>query len=465
MRIPFVLGHLMLAGSLVTVSLQAEEPTGDAQKPLTPLSHSGHEHSSPQVPSQGKEPPHESDRRAMEHSQIHGNHKHRAAHGVLGPYPGTREASGTGWQPDSAPHEGLHVARKDWSLMLHGFAQVIYANQGGSRGDKKSFSSNMLMFKGRRPMGAGTFAFRTMLSLEPITIGKKGYPLLLQTGETADGRHHLIDRQHPHDLLMELSMTYSLPVADDSSVFFYIGLPGEPAVGPPVFIHRFSAEENPEAPIGHHWLDSTHISYGVATLGWVKKNVKLEGSLFTGREPDERRLNFDQPRFDSYAFRFSFNPTQNWTLQASFGHLRAPEQLAPEVNTERVTFSIQHNKHWGQNNWQTLVAWGRNINRPGQTLDAFLLESAVAFRETHALFTRVERAEKNELFEDGDPFEGSTFAVGKGSLGYVYDFYRGTHVKIGVGALGSLTLLPSALKPVYGGTPLSAMLFLRLRLK
>lgn len=385
--------------------------------------------------------------------------------GALGPYPTTREASGTAWQPDSAPHEALHGVRDGWMFMAHGFAQVAYDNQGGKRGAQRTLSSNMFMIRGSRGAGPGTFGFRAMFSGEPFTIGRSGYPLLLQTGETADGRRPLIDRQHPHDLIMELAATYSIPISDKSSFFAYFGLPGEPALGPPAFIHRLSSEEIPEAPISHHWLDSTHVTYGVATLGIVRGNLKLEGSVFKGREPDERRNNFDSPKFDSYAFRFSFNPATHWAFQASFGHIRGREQLEPKVNTDRIILSVIHNRNWNGNNWQTLLAWGRNIDRPKSTTDAFLLESTISLRERHAVFARAERTDKNELFEEGDPLAGRVFRVGKASFGYVYDFLRASHLRAGIGGLASVALLPSELRSTYGRTPVSGMAFLRFRLR
>src|SRR5206468_760944 len=167
----------------------------------------------------------------------------------------------------------------------HGTGEVAYDNQGGPRGDEKLFSSNMLMGMAQRPIGPGTLGLRAMLSLEPSTIGKEGYPLLLQTGETANGRTPLIDGQHPHDLFMELAGSYSI-ASGNRSMFVYAGLPGEPALGPPAFMHRFSSMSLPEAPITHHWLDSTHISFGVVTAGAVVDRVKIEASAFRGREPD-----------------------------------------------------------------------------------------------------------------------------------------------------------------------------------
>ena len=102
--------------------------------------------------------------------------------GMYGPYAMSREASGTSWQPEAARHEGLHIMRGPWMLMLHGFADGVYDNQGGARGDTKFFSNNMGMAMAQRPLGPGSLGLRSMLSLEPATIGKDGYPLLLQTG-------------------------------------------------------------------------------------------------------------------------------------------------------------------------------------------------------------------------------------------------------------------------------------------
>jgi hypothetical protein len=387
-------------------------------------------------------------------------------HGMYGLYPMTREASGTAWQPDDAPMGGLHYMHEDWMFMLHGYADGVYDYQGGQRGDRKFFSPNMVMGMAQHPLGPGTIGFRSMLTLEPATIGRTGYPELLQTGETANGRDPLIDRQHPHDLFMELATAYSLPVTADSGVFAYFGYPGEPALGPVTFMHRFSGMDNPEAPITHHWLDSTHVTFGVATIGYVWRQFKLDGSIFTGREPDQNRWNFDRPRFDSYSGRLTYNPTRAWSMQVSYGSIHSPEQLEPNIDVERLTASVTYHYKWadGENNWETTFAWGRNYDHPGNTLDGFLLESLVNFRETHTIFARAERVDKDELFPPPDVRDGQAFTVNKVSLGYIYDFAHWSHLKFGVGGLGSIFLLPSALETSYGDTPLSFMIFGRIKL-
>jgi uncharacterized cupredoxin-like copper-binding protein len=392
-------------------------------------------------------------------SEEPGQHEMR---GMYGGYPMSRESSGTSWQPDASPHQGIHAMYGDWSTMTHGFANLIYDRQGGPRGDRKTFSTSMLMMMSQRPVGDGTLGLRGMVSADPL-MGKSGYPLLLQTGESANGAP-LIDRQHPHDLFIELATTYSHPLSERSSIFAYIGLPGEPALGPPAFMHRFSGEDNPEAPISHHWLDSTHITYGVMTLGYVHDNMKIEGSVFRGREPDENRYNIETGKLDSASVRLSYNPTKDWALQVSRGHIKSPEELHAEFDVDRTTASAIYHRSFGAASAQTTLAWGRNAPSHGEATNTFLLESAIRMSRTHTFFARAERAEKNELFLPGDPRADEKFRVGKLTLGYVYDFPRDGHFKIGIGGLVSKYSLPGELNSTYGSDPTSFMLFVRVKI-
>src|SRR5262245_45189289 len=202
-----------------------------------------------------------------------GHHHMEEMLGAFGPYSMTRESSGSSWQPESTPMAGHHLEKGPWTLMLHGIADVVYDRQGGPRGGERVFAPTMGMLMAQRAAAGGTLGLRGMLSLDPAGVGRSGYPLLLQTGESADGRTPLIDRQHPHDLFLELSASYSHAFRGSGSVFAYAGYPGEPALGPPTYMHRFSGMALPETPILHHWLDSTHITFGVATVGLTWKGL------------------------------------------------------------------------------------------------------------------------------------------------------------------------------------------------
>jgi hypothetical protein len=406
---------------------------------------------------------------AMDHGAIPGMEMSGMASmpGALGAEPMTQDGSGTSWQPASSPHQGFHVMRGAWTLMLHGDGTLVYDDQGGPRGQSKTFFESMLMGMASRPLGGGELTLHGMVSLDPL-MGKSGYPLLLQTGETADGKTPLIDRQHPHDLIDELSVSYSHPVTDTPlgkvSGFVYAGYPGEPALGPVTYMHRFSGMADPEAPIDHHWLDSTHVSFGVVTTGVTLSDAfKFEASVFRGREPDQHRYNFDTPSLDSGSVRLTWNPTRDLSMQVSQGWLHSPEQLEPNVNQRRTTASITYNRAYAGGNWQTTAAWGEDVNRPGKRLDAVLLESAASYGP-HTVFARAERADKDELFDTG-PLVGRAFEVGKLSVGYAYSIPVATHFVIDVGGLISAYDLPCALEPAYGSNPRSIVLFTRVKLR
>ncbi|HEX8217329.1 MAG TPA: hypothetical protein VF577_07680 [Allosphingosinicella sp.] len=382
--------------------------------------------------------------------------------GALGPYPMQREASGTAWQPDSSSHAGIHRDAGRWSLMGHALLNAVYDWQQGPRGDEMGFVSGMLMGSARRNFPNGNvLQLRAMLSPDPL-MGARGYPLHLAAGETADGATTLVDRQHPHDLFMELSASYSVRLGERASAFVYGGLPGAPAFGPPAFMHRASAMDSPEAPISHHWLDSTHIAFGVVTAGVVFGDVMIEGSRFNGREPNEQRWDIETGALDSTAARLSINPTRNLSMQASWAHLVAPEQLEPDENETRWSASAIWTRRVGTRTWlSTTLAWGRR-SAGHDELDAFALEGAAGLGDW-TLFARAEHIETNELLSVGG-HHGPTFEVAKVSAGLIRDVRVAEHVRLGIGGLYALNFVPNGLETSYGGDPDGAMLFLRLRI-
>jgi hypothetical protein len=388
-------------------------------------------------------------------------HEHSADHTAHATMPG-REASGTSWQPDSTPMEMKHLRRGDWVLMPMAFVNFAYVEADArERGGTDLFASSMAMLMAQRPLPSGRLDLRAMLSLDPLLIGKRGYPLLFQTGETADGQAPLIDRQHPHDLFMELAASYSREFAANRSAFVYAGLPGEPALGPSTFMHRLSGIDNPEAPLAHHWLDSTHITFGVVTTGVVLDKVKLEASAFNGREPDEDRYDIEVRPLESWSTRFSWNPAANWSAQVSYGRLESPEQLEPGVDIERMTASVTYNRPAAPGNWQTTLAIGRNSKQPGASTDAWLLESAWSRPSGYTWFARGELVEKDELFDHDDPLHGRPFTVEKLTLGLVRDFPATWRGVFGFGAALNLHFIPNALQPSYGDDPTSWLAFVR----
>ncbi|HUK87612.1 MAG TPA: hypothetical protein VLT85_08110 [Terriglobales bacterium] len=370
-------------------------------------------------------------------------------------------ASGTAWQPQSAPENMWMLERAGWSFMVHGNLVAGYNQQGGPRGAGKAQAMDFAMFMERHKLGRGTVEFRQMLSAEPLTAPHPGFPELFQTGESYHGQP-LVDHQHPHDLFGELSVLFTVPIREKVSWYFYGAPAGEPALGPAAFLHRASAADIPAAPLGHHLQDSTHISYGVVTSGFVLGPVKLEASLFNGREPDEARYDFDFAPMDSWSVRASARPGKNWEAQYSFGHLVRPEAAEP-TDLARQTASLTYNRPLARGHWDTSLVWGRNRKLQARTTqNSYLLESEVNFLDKDYAFARLELVDKDELFPSAPP-PAPSFRIAAYTFGGVRDLVHDSKLQVGLGAAVTFYSKPAPLDAAYGANPVSFQLFLRVR--
>jgi len=380
-------------------------------------------------------------------------------------------ASGTSWQPASTSMYMYDKIAGGWLLMLHYNLVTGINRQGGPRGVTKFESANWFMPMAFHRVGKGTLGLRGMFSAEPFTFPPGGSPLLFQTGETYKGQP-FIDRQHPHDLWMELSAQYTLALGERGTWFTYFGYPGEPALGPPAFMHRASASENPSAPLSHHLQDSTHISFGVLTTGFTYRWFKLEGSIFNGREPDENRYNFEAHPWNSRSARFTFSPNNNWAVQVSYGFLKRPEAAEPTTDIRRATASLQYNRPLKHGNWASAFIWGRNhTSSPGEihNLNGYTFESTVNFLDKNYFYTRLELVDKDELLRAVDRARlGITqihpsFRIGAYTFGAARDIWDTKRISMAIGSDLTFYSTPSVLDPLYGNSPVSWKLFLRLR--
>jgi hypothetical protein len=386
-----------------------------------------------------------------------------------------RMGSGTTWIPDAVTLPSRHLMIGKWDVMFHGFVFAQYDHQSGERGDDQFGSLNWGMLMVSHRLAAGLFQARTMLSLDPWTVSNRGYPLVVQSGETYRGQP-LHDRQHPHDFWMEVGALYELPLTRSLGLSLYAAPSGEPALGPVAFMHRPSAMDNPAAPLSHHWQDATHISFGVLTAGLFSRKWKLEGSAFNGREPDESRWNFDSMRIDSYSGRLTVNPDSSWSFAGGYGYLKSPEALNPQESMHRIIVSALHGAPVGADGqWASALVYGGNKHGGEKLSHSVLLESEAVLDRRNTLFARAELVQKSpeDLALDQGPVfpnpapnfaSGRHFNIGETSLGYIREVWRGKGATIGLGGSGTLNFLPSALEPYYGSrTPLGVFVFLRLR--
>jgi len=386
-------------------------------------------------------------------------------------------SSGTTVEPKTTSESEpmIHASLGDWTLMFHANAFLLDTQQTGPRGRDKFYSVNWLMPMLTREFGRHSISARTMLSLEPLTVTKRRYPELFQTGETAYGLP-IVDGQHPHEFLMELAGRYEFRVSDRTQLFVYGGPIGDPALGPTAFRHRASASENPIAVLGHHQEDSTHISNSVVTLGMVSGPVQLEASTFHGREPNENRWNIDGGRPDSFASRLTIGVRNGLTGQYSVGRINNREALHPTADTFRMTASVSHNKRFSSGHIATSLIWGRNKDLPGhdapRIFNAYTLESTVNFADSNWTWMRIENVDRDRTILVGEvpavrrTEEDPIGRIQAYTIGYERDLpIASSQLKIGLGSQVTLYGLPEHIKAVYGNRPAAFTMFLRIRPK
>lgn len=374
-----------------------------------------------------------------------------------------RDNSGTSWQPEVVQTPRRHLTVGGWMLMLQGqlFAQFTYEpgnrHRTGGASTHQASGTGWGMVMARRPLGAGRVGIRSMLSVDPLLVGNCGYLNLLATGEVCEG-DTIHDRQHPHDLIMELAADYDRRLRGELHLQVYGGLVGEPALGPTAFLHRASALANPVAPIGHHWLDATHVSFGVITTGLYNSWWKLEASAFNGREPDERRFGLDLGRLDSFAGRVTLMPSRGLVVQVSAGHLTAAEAglgTQPRNDIDRTTASATHHRRIGTATWATTIAYGANRGAlrladraPVATSHGGLLESTVIHARS-TWFGRAELVGKPAHDLHAHEYGADIFGVARLQAGYAHALPAAWHAE--AGASVSANLVPAALASRYGG--------------
>jgi hypothetical protein len=382
--------------------------------------------------------------------------------------PSPHMSSGTGWQPAATAGHMWMMSEGAWDVMVHGVVFVDYNQQGGPRGEGKAESVNWLMAMEQHRVGQGSILFREMFSAESLTSPHPGFPELFQTGETYHGQP-LVDHQHPHNVFSELALYYARPIGNRLSWEFYGAAAGEPALGPVAYMHRASASELPLAPLSHHLQDSTHISFGVITTGlvvdkidWLKNSgFKLEGSVFNGREPDEKRYTIQLAPLDSWSARLSVAASRNWTAQYSYGRLEHPEALEPG-SQRRQTASVEYVLPFAGGSWATSAVWGR-VHKvwDDHNLNGYLLETTANFKLRNYAFSRIELVDKDELFPN-NPLLPS-FRIGAYTFGGARDVIQSRLWQVALG--GDLTFYskPWVLDSAYGKDPISFQVFVRVR--
>ncbi len=368
--------------------------------------------------------------------------------------------SGTAWLPDAARVPGYHGSLGRWTLMVHGSVFLQYDRQFGTRADDQLGSVNWVMVMVERPAAGGMVRFRAMVSAEPWTVTARGYPQLLQVATPYRG-DIVTDRQHPHELVSELAVAYERSIVSKLAGSLYAAPVGEPALGPVAYLHRPSAVYDPAAPLGNHTQDFTHTSFGVVTVGAFTRALRVEASAFNGAHPDDVRTNFDAVHLDSYSARLSCNPASQWSVAAWFGHVAASGGAHAHGALDRFGASVLHSR----GTWSTTFVYGADLPAgAGHPLNTLLLESTLELGAADAVYGRAEYVRRTAADLALVGSVSRELDIGAVSLGYERALWRSALAATGLGARGTLNLVPEELRLFYGSrTPVGLMAYVQVR--
>lgn len=368
-------------------------------------------------------------------------------------------------QPPEHQHMQMNMEPAGWQFMQDGVLFGVFNHQGGPRGGNEFKAPNWWMGMATRKAGSSQLTLNMMLSLDPATAGKRGYGEIFQVGEAVDGRP-LIDRQHPHDLFMQLAAVWRMPVASKTGLTLSGGPVGEPALGPVAFMHRASVAEYPFASLGHHTFDSTHIAFGVITAAVDHGPWIVEGSIFNGREPDEDRWNIDFGALDSVSGRVWYRPTEQWEFQVSSGHLTHPEELEPG-NIQRTTASASWLAQKETDFTAATAGYGVNATDDGNRQALF--GEFTRHVGLNSVFGRLDivQVETELLLRGTIPTTHDATVrkntVGGFTIGGMRDIVRRKGFEGGLGAAITFYAVPDPLKATYSEHPVSFQVLFRLR--
>ena len=379
-------------------------------------------------------------------------------------------AQHAGHEPAAGPPDPMKAMEAmepmdHWMTMLHGFAFANYNRQDGPSGGSELESQNHLMVMAMRRLWGGKLSLSGTFTLEPATIPAEGSRQLFQRGETYKG-NLLVDRQHPHDLFVQIGASWERALSPSTRLRFYVAPVGEPALGPVAYPHRLSASENPSAPLSHHNHDSTHISSDVITAGLTVGAVTVEGSGFHGRESDENRWDIDQGKLDSYSGRLTVAAPAGFSFQVSSGFRAHPEELEPG-NQTRSTASVSWETGDASSFFAATFASGLNHTDEGREW-GHMLEWTWKFAGKNFLYGRIEKVDR-DLYElvhkqqRPEEIPRDRVSVEAATLGFVRNFPILADTETGLGADFTFYRFPSSLDPIYGSRPVSFHVFVRMR--
>jgi hypothetical protein len=357
--------------------------------------------------------------------------------------------------------------------MFHYNQFIVLTGASGPRGRTAVTAPNMWMLMvDKKISDLNTVELSWMGTTDLWTVPKNGTPELFQAGEANASGKPYIDAQHPHSspiMGLTFSDIMSFGANGEKKLTFFFAPRGEATAGPESFMHRASAEGNPDAPLGHHLQDVFHISSTVIGVKADYGKWTVEASTFSGVEPSPAQVDLDIHNPDSYAFRTNYRANSNVTIGASYARVNALDRAnnpLKEVEDERASAAwVQTSNMFKGGTLNTTTLWGRNDNKTTDVqLNSFLEEFLYELGKNN-FYGRLEILQRTPDQLEVQVTDGKTGTkwIQALTFGYERQIQDRGNMKMLVGAAVTTYSVPKEFRVTYGDNPVAAKMYLRIK--
>lgn len=331
---------------------------------------------------------------------------------------------------------------------------VLYSHTSGPRGQSRPTGPGMWMLMYDNDLSSGNRLSVDMMGTpEHLTIGDKGTPQLLQTEN--------VDAMHPHDYVMALEFRDSLTLdADKKERLTFLFAPrGEAAIGPVPFMHRESAEGNPDAPLGHSLQDGFHDVSTVFGIMYQYAGTTIESTAFSGRD-----IVWPLPlhRPDSYAVRVNQSIDEHLIMGASYADALLPEDAGGAEHNQFLSGWLTASYLIGNGTLKSSLVWGQGRATHGPSLNSFLEEAAYQHGRNkfynRAEILQITPAQLELAVPNGAAIPKWVEAL---TLGYERTVVERNDLSLFIGGSYTRDFIPKRFDRAYGSWPGGSKVYLR----
>ena len=342
-----------------------------------------------------------------------------------------------------------------FNFSLNQFA--VYSTTSGPRGQSRVTGPGVWMLMYDKALSPRNILRVTMMgTVEQLTVGNKGTPQLFQTEN--------IDNMHPHDYLMALEIRDVVRLGDSNNqeLTFLFAPRGAAATGPVPFMHRASAEGNPDAPLGHGMQDGFHDVSTVLGVAYRNSGTTVEATGFSGHAIS---WPFPLHKVDSYSVRVTQKIDDHVLIGASYADVLSSNDIAGAEHEKFITGWLATTHKLGGATLKSSFIWGQARAGHDAALNSFLAE-AVYQRGMNKIYGRGELLQITPGQLDLVPVDGSTDAkwVAALTLGYERTLVEKGPFSLFLGGSFTRDFAPEEFRPDYGSAPRGTKLYFRIKI-